>query len=97
MYPYHNRIKQRIANGELTGFELVSHYKDISPCLMLYFKTEPQTRPIRPHRFLEYQEILETNLQLTGLDLGAAAEQLISNPPHDAATVAAKSRAAPPK
>lgn len=32
--------------------------KNISPCLMLYFATEPHTRPIREHRFLEYQQIL---------------------------------------
>ena len=26
MYPYHNRIKQRIANGELVGYEFVTDY-----------------------------------------------------------------------
>jgi len=59
MYPYHNRIKQRIKNGELVGHEYLSRHKDIAPCLMLYFSTEPQTRPIRPHRFAEYQELLD--------------------------------------
>jgi hypothetical protein len=58
MYPYHNRIKQRIRNGELEGYEMLKSYKDISPCLMLYFSTEPLTRPIRPHRFEEYEKIL---------------------------------------
>lgn len=59
MYPYHNRIKQRIRNGELTGYEYIDRHKDISPCLMLYFNTEPYTRPIRPHRFDEYEELLD--------------------------------------
>ena len=41
MYPYHARIKQRIAAGELTGFEYVPGYNKIKPCLLLYFKTFP--------------------------------------------------------
>lgn len=59
MYPYHNKIKQRIQNDELIGFEYVKTYKGISPCLLLYFKTEPHVRPIRPHRYDEYEEYLE--------------------------------------
>lgn len=61
MYPYHNKIKQRINNNELTHFEFVEKYKSISPCLLLYFDTEPKIRPIREHRFAEYQKILFTN------------------------------------
>ncbi len=59
MYPYHNKIKQRIQNNELTGFEYVEKYKNIAPCLLLYFCTEPKIRPIREHRFKEYEEILK--------------------------------------
>ncbi len=59
MYPYHNKIKQRIKNKELIGYEYVAQYKSISPCLLLYFETEPKIRPIREHRFAEYEEILE--------------------------------------
>ena len=59
MYPYHNKIKQRIKNGELVSFEFVEKYKNISPCLVLYFKTEPFTRPIREHRFSEYRQLLK--------------------------------------
>lgn len=48
MYPYHNKIKQRIKNGELVG-----HYfgfrKGIGECLILLFSTEPRERPIRRH------------------------------------------------
>ena len=58
MYPYHNKIKQRINNNELVKFEYVEKYKDISPCLLLYFSTEPKIRPIREHRFDEYEKIL---------------------------------------
>ncbi|GIM49612.1 hypothetical protein [Capnocytophaga stomatis] len=58
MYPYHNKIKQRIKNGELIKYEFVEKYKDISPCLLLYFNTEPYVRPVREHRFEEYKEIL---------------------------------------
>ncbi len=59
MYPYHNRIKQRINNKELVDFEYVDEYKNISPCLLLYFSTDPKIRPIRAHRFDEYEKILE--------------------------------------
>lgn len=58
MYPYHNRIKQRINNRELIGFEYVDKYKNIAPCLLLYFDTEPKIRPIRQHRFNEYEKII---------------------------------------
>jgi len=58
MYPYHNKIKQRIKNGELTNFEFVEKYKNISPCLLLYFSTEPFIKPIREHRFEEYRLLL---------------------------------------
>jgi len=59
MYPYHNKIKQRIRNGELLGFEFVEKYKNITPCLVLFFKTEPYIKPIRGHRFAEYRTFLE--------------------------------------
>ena len=36
----------------------VESYKKIKPCLLLYFNTEPVTRPIREHRFKEYELIL---------------------------------------
>lgn len=58
MYPYHNKIKQRIKNGELIRYEFVEKYKNISPCLLLYFDTEPYIKPIRERRFEEYKQIL---------------------------------------
>ena len=58
MYPYHNKIKQRINNKELLRYEYVEKYKDISPCLLLHFETEPKIRPIREHRFEEYEALL---------------------------------------
>lgn len=59
MYPYHNIIKQRIKNNELIRYEYVEKYKNIKPCLLLYFSTEPKIRPIREHRFKEYEEVLK--------------------------------------
>jgi hypothetical protein len=59
MYPYHNKIKSRIANNELIKYEYVDKYKTISPCLVLYFKTAPYTRPIRSHRFEEYEKLFQ--------------------------------------
>lgn len=59
MYPYHNRIKQRIKNGELQDFKFVSEYKNIGECLLLFFSTEPYIRPIRPHKYAEYEALIQ--------------------------------------
>ena len=59
MYPYHNRIKQRMTNGEFIRYEYVDKYNGISPCLLLYFSTEPNIRPIREHRFDAYEEMFK--------------------------------------
>lgn len=64
MYPYHNKVKQRIKNNELISYEYVTKYKSISPCLLLHFSSEPSVRPIREHRFEEYEKILNKNKPL---------------------------------
>ena len=58
MYPYHNRIKQRIKRGELAAYEFVDDYPGIGEALVLKFNTEPFIRPIRPHKYVEYVDIL---------------------------------------
>lgn len=58
MYPYHNKIKQRIRAGELTGYEYVTDYPRIGNALVLHFSTHPLVRPIRPHRYGEYLPLL---------------------------------------
>ena len=59
MYPYHNKIKQRIKNKELIKYEYVAAYKNIKPCLVLYFNTDPYIKPIREHRFEEYEQLFK--------------------------------------
>lgn len=59
MYPYHNTIKKRIKNGELTGYEFVYDYKNVGECLLLHFSTYPFERPIRPYKYIEYEKILD--------------------------------------
>ena len=56
--PYHNRIKQRINAGELIGYEFREDYPRIGECLVLKFSAHPATRPIRPHKYVEYVDIL---------------------------------------
>jgi len=58
MYPYHNRIKQRIRDGELIGYRYVNDYPRIGKCLLLEFSTPPFVRPVRPERYGEYEPIL---------------------------------------
>lgn len=61
-YSYHNRIKQRIRAGELIGHYFADGYPGIGKALVLVFKTEPFLRPIRPHRWEEYEGVI-TNEQ----------------------------------
>ena len=58
MYSYHNRIKQRINAGELTGYHFADDYPGIGPALVLEFGTVPPLRPIRPHKWDEYMVLL---------------------------------------
>jgi hypothetical protein len=59
MYPYHNRIIQRIKNGEL--IEIVENYlhPSIGICILFVFNTPPYTRPIRFHSVHIYKNVLE--------------------------------------
>lgn len=58
MYPYHNRIKQRIKNGELIAVWDCMNYPGIGECKVLVFNTDPIYRPIRPHRYAEYERLI---------------------------------------
>ncbi len=58
IYPYHNRIKQRIRAGELISYSYRDDYPGIGRALVLVFRTEPFLRPIRPERFEEYMPLL---------------------------------------
>ena len=58
MCPYHNKIKQRRKKRELLSYAYIDQYKGISPCLFFDFETELRTRPIREHRFEEYEVFL---------------------------------------
>ena len=58
MYPYHNKIKQRIKNGEMVGYLFKEDYPRIGACLLLIFGTAPHFGPIRPHRYGEYVSLL---------------------------------------
>lgn len=55
MYPYHNRIKQRINNGELIGIEKATG----EFAYIFIFNTYPFTRPIRPHAIWRYADIIK--------------------------------------
>lgn len=54
MYPYHNKIRQRINNGELIGIEKGQG----EFAIVLIFKTYPFTRPIRPHSVYKYLDLI---------------------------------------
>lgn len=54
MYPYHNRIKQRINKGELVRIEPSTG----EFAFVFVFSTYPFTRPIRPHSVWRYWDII---------------------------------------
>lgn len=57
-YSYHGRIKQRIKAGELTDVQFVTDYPRIGECMVLVFNTIPIFRPVRPHKYSDYVDIL---------------------------------------
>lgn len=58
MYPYHNKIRQRIKAGELIDHYFVDDYPGIGEALVLVINTQPFVRPIRPHKWHEHVDIL---------------------------------------
>ena len=52
-FNYHAKAKQLIAEGHLTGYEILEKYNGISPCLLLYFDNH-KPMPIREYRWEEY-------------------------------------------
>lgn len=58
MYPYHNKIKQRINNGELVDWYFTDSYPHIGKALVLVFNTVPIRCPIRPHKYNDYLPML---------------------------------------
>lgn len=63
MYSYHNRIKQRINNGELIDHYFTDDYPGIGEALVLVFDTVPPIRPIRPHKWDEYSDIISEEVK----------------------------------
>lgn len=57
-FSYHGKIRKLVKGGELEKVVFVERYKQISPALVLFFKTHAPM-PVRKHRFEEYKEFLE--------------------------------------
>ena len=55
MYPYHNRIRQRIKNGEFVGIQPTDN-EDFA--FILLFSTFPYTRPIRHRAVSKYLDLI---------------------------------------
>ena len=56
-FNYHAKVKRLIAEGQAVGYEFLTEYHKISPCLLIYFK-DFSPMPIRAHKFDEYLFIL---------------------------------------
>lgn len=57
-YNYHAKAKRLIAEGHLSGYEVLERYNNISPCLLLYFDNN-RPMPIREHKWDEYLQIIK--------------------------------------
>lgn len=57
-FNYHAKAKRLIKQGELTHYKIVENYHNISPCMLLFFKSYPPM-PIREYRFQEYLDIID--------------------------------------
>lgn len=57
-YGYHQKIRQRIRSGELVDHYFTDDYPKIGEALVLVFNTAPFLRPVRPHRYVDYVDIL---------------------------------------
>lgn len=57
-YGYHQKIRQRIKAGELVDHYFTDSYPSIGEALVLVFNTPPFLRPVRPHKYCDYVDIL---------------------------------------
>ena len=60
-YNYHAMAKSLIAEGHLTGYELLERYNGISPCLLLYFDNH-RPMPIRTYKWDDYMPLLNNQI-----------------------------------
>ena len=56
-FSYHKKVQNKIKNNELSSFEIVDEYHNISPCLILYF-SDGTSYPIRDYMFDEYLKLI---------------------------------------
>ena len=52
-YNYHGRIKQIIAEGNLTGMKIMDRWNQIAPAMVLFFDNH-KPMPVREYRWDEY-------------------------------------------
>ncbi len=57
-YNYHAMVKKLIKDGELIDYKICSSYNNISPALVLYFKSH-KPMPIRDYRWQEYFDLID--------------------------------------
>ena len=59
LYPYHNKNKQRIRAGELIDCCFTEEYPGIGRAMVLVFDSPPFLRPVRPHAWGLYTDVLQ--------------------------------------
>ena len=57
-FNYHASLKKKIDQGMLTGYKIVHRYKNIAPCMILFFCDGLQ-KPVRVHMFDYYLDMFD--------------------------------------
>ncbi len=57
-FNYHAKAKKLIKEGQLVSFKFFENYNNISPALVLFFKSN-KPMPIRENHFEEYLKLIE--------------------------------------
>ena len=57
-FNYHAKAKKLVEMGDLVEYKIVEKYNNISPALVLIFKSS-RPMPIRQHRWQEYFDLFK--------------------------------------
>ena len=56
-FNYHAKVKKLIKENQVTGYEIVDSWNNISPALVIYFKSH-KPLPIKMNKWEEYLSLL---------------------------------------
>lgn len=67
-FNYHAKIKKLIKENQLSKIVLLNKYNNISPCMLLIFKSN-KPMPVREYRWQEYFDYLSSEKIIDKIDI----------------------------